>query len=143
MPRDDAGKRFVRPPDHTNSGAQAYRPLAAEAKSVIRERKAEFESLNQFVAKHFGWIVSIPGDRIVDFQCLAESQLPNQLAALGYRVEPDGMTERILPHAIQERFCRTASGELEPLTEGSTKPVVSVRTHAGLCKVAKFWFQID
>jgi hypothetical protein len=36
-----------------------------------------------------------------------------------------------LPYQIVERFVRRADGELEPVTEGSTKQVVETRTHAG------------
>jgi hypothetical protein len=98
--------------------------------------------LNAFAQKHGGWITSIPGDRFVDFQCLPGSQLPDQFPALGYKVESDGTGQRILHSAIVERFARTSSGALEPLSEGSTKPVAEVRRHAGITSVDKFWFDM-
>jgi hypothetical protein len=42
--------------------------------------------------------------------------------------------ERILPTAIVERFTVRADGELEPLTEGSTKPIAQTVRHAGISK---------
>ena len=54
---------------------------------------------------------------------LPGSPLPARLTAMGYIIEKTGMTERILPHAITERF----------LTEGST--VEQIEHHAGIVKV--------
>ncbi len=39
-------------------------------------------------------------------------------------------TERILPHAIRQKFTVGADGELEPFTEGSSKPMSVVVTNA-------------
>ncbi len=39
-------------------------------------------------------------------------------------------TERILPHAIRQKFTVGADGELEPFTEGSSKPMSAVVTNA-------------
>jgi hypothetical protein len=46
-----------------------------------------------------------------------------QLTALGYIVEKIGESQRILPHAIRQKFTIRADGELEPFTEGSPRPV--------------------
>src|ERR1700681_4780467 len=50
--------------------------------------------------------------------------------------------ERILPTAIVERFVARADGALEPLTEGSTRPLAFARTarHAvkGRAEVTRF-----
>jgi len=43
-----------------------------------------------------------------------------------------GEGQRILPHAITQRLTLTSSGAFEELTETSTKPVVQIRTHAGM-----------
>jgi hypothetical protein len=137
-----SGRRLV-PRTHLNAATSKYVQTPPEAKSVIHQRKADFEDLNHFVTKRGGWLTSICGDKIVDFQCLPESQLPDQIAALGFRVEPDGYTERILPTAINEQFVRGSDGSLEALTEGSTKPVVSTVSHAGICRVARYWFMLD
>jgi hypothetical protein len=60
------------------------------------------------------------------------SALPDDLRGLGYDVITAGDGERVLPHQIIERFSRRADGELEPFTEGSSKPVsVVVVTNAG------------
>jgi hypothetical protein len=40
---------------------------------------------------------------------------------VGYHVQEDGETERILPAGITERFARGADGTLAPLTAGSTQ----------------------
>ena len=47
---------------------------------------------------------------------------------------------RIIAGTIVERFTRRAEGELEPFTEGSTKPMVEAKTHAGIVKVKRYVF---
>ena len=44
--------------------------------------------------------------------------------------------------AIVERFATSASGEFEPLTEGSTRPVASTVTHAGIVNVSRYAFDM-
>ena len=44
---------------------------------------------------------------------------------------------------IVERFVRRADGKLEPVTEGSTKPIAETRTHAGIVKVRRCGFDIS
>jgi hypothetical protein len=48
----------------------------------------------------------------------------------------------MLAGAIVERFVRRASGELEPLTIGSTAAVADTRTHAGIVKVPRYSFDM-
>jgi len=50
--------------------------------------------------------------------------------------------ERIVPTAIIERFCLGADGQLEPLTSGSTRAVAQTVTHAGICRVKRYVFDI-
>ena len=50
--------------------------------------------------------------------------------------------ERILATAIIERFTTRGDGELEPLVEGSTKPISLTQTHAGICKVRRYGFSM-
>jgi hypothetical protein len=57
---------------------------------------------------------------------------------LGYIVEPIGPTQRILPHAIVEKFETSSSGALVTAVEGSTKPVTTRITHAGLATVVQY-----
>jgi hypothetical protein len=142
MRSDDRGHRIA-PRTHLNGATSRFVPPAAEAKDKIRERKAAFESLNAFVTKHGGFTTSISGDRFVNIDVLPGSLLPDQLRALGYRVQADGTGQRILAHAVVERFARTSSGALEPLSEGSTQAIAEVSTHAGICAVDKYWFLID
>ena len=66
------------------------------------------------------------------------SPLPALLEGQGYIVEQIGETQRILPHAIVEKFVARADGELEPLTEGSTKPIAQTVTHAGIALVFQY-----
>jgi hypothetical protein len=66
--------------------------------------------------------------------------LPDDLRKLGYLVTDAGEGERILYSAITEQFTLRADGELEPLGEGSTKPIASTVTHAGICKVKRYGF---
>ena len=71
-------------------------------------------------------------------ETLPASRVPDELRRLGYDVTETGEEgERILPTAIIERFVRRADGELEPLTEGSTRPIAETRTHAGIAKVKR------
>jgi hypothetical protein len=60
----------------------------------------------------------------------------------GHDVREIGDGERILPHQIVQRFVRRADGKLEPVTEGSTKPIAETRTHAGIVKVKRYGFDI-
>jgi hypothetical protein len=73
---------------------------------------------------------------------LPGSTLPDELRQLGYDVRDLGDGERILAAAIVERFTLTADGEFEPLVEGSTKPIASTVTHAGIVKVKRFVFEM-
>jgi hypothetical protein len=61
-----------------------------------------------------------------------------ELRAAGHDLRADGEGERILAAAITERFVVGANGEMKPLTAGSTKPVVSTVTHAGIVKVKRY-----
>jgi hypothetical protein len=58
----------------------------------------------------------------VNFGALVGSALPVQLTGMGYIVEKTGESQRILPHAVAQRFEVSSSGALVPPTEGSTKP---------------------
>jgi hypothetical protein len=53
-------------------------------------------------------------------------------------VEPIGKTQRILPHAIVEKFETSSSGALVTAAEGSTKPVTTRVTHAGIATVLQY-----
>jgi hypothetical protein len=46
----------------------------------------------------------------MQFQALPGSPLPDQLRQLGWRVERTGTSERILPHAVSQRFETSSSG---------------------------------
>jgi hypothetical protein len=46
-----------------------------------------------------------------------------------------GTSERILPHAVPQRFEVSSSGALVPVTEGSTKPTTVTVTNAGIANV--------
>lgn len=74
----------------------------------------------------------VPGAPDVTLECLPGSPLPDQLRAAGYLVTETGTTQRILPHAIEQRFVVGAGGDLELATAGSTRPISRVTTHAGI-----------
>jgi hypothetical protein len=114
------------------------RLLTSPRDETVDDRKAKFEALNEFVALRHGWLVSVPGDRDMRLQVLPGSGLPEQLAAMGYIVEWTGETQRILPHAIRQKFMVRSDGELEPFTEGSSKPVTVHVTHAGIAVVEQY-----
>jgi hypothetical protein len=75
-------------------------------------------------------------------ECLPGSGLTDELRQLGYDVRDLGDGERILATAIVERFTTRGDGELEPLVEGSTKPISLTQTHAGICKVKRYGFSM-
>ena len=83
-------------------------------------------------------MTSIPGDVEIRFDALPDSTLPQELHQLGYNVIPIGQSQRILPHAIVEKFETTSSGALAPAVEGSTKPVSTRVTHAGIATVFQY-----
>jgi hypothetical protein len=66
------------------------------------------------------------------FEALPDSGLPAALRDLGNVVEHTGQSQRILPHAITERFETSSSGALVAVVENSTKPVTTRVTHAGI-----------
>ena len=72
------------------------------------------------------------------FEALPGSPLPAQLGTLGYIVERTGETQRILQHAIAQKFETSSSGALVPATEGSTKPVTVNVTNAGIAIVEQY-----
>jgi hypothetical protein len=100
-------------------------------KPEVKERKSRFEALNDFVRSRNGWITSVAGTIDVTMECLPGSSSPDELRASGYEVTATGEGERILPTAIVE-FVTGADGTLVALTEGSTRPVTSTVTHAGI-----------
>jgi hypothetical protein len=75
-------------------------------------------------------------------KCLHGSTLPDELRKLGLDVSEIGEGERILPHQIVEKFVARADGELELMTEGSTRPITTVVHHAGIVKVQRYDFDM-
>jgi hypothetical protein len=94
--------------------------------------------ISTYISEHGGWATSVPGACEIRFDALVGSPLPAQLTALGYIVEKTGQTQRILPHAIVEKFETSSSGALVTPTENSTKPVTTRVTHAGIAIVNQF-----
>ena len=142
MRSDDRGNRIA-PRTHLNAATSKYVQNPPQAKDKIRERKARFETINAEIMSAGGWVTSIPGDRYIDFEILPGNPLPDRIWASGYDVQPAGFGERILPHSVVEYFSRSADGTLELMTEGSTKPVSSRVTHAGIARVEKFFFDME
>jgi hypothetical protein len=64
--------------------------------------------------------------------------LPDDLPKLGYVVEEIGEGERILPHAVAQKFEISSSGALIAPTEGSTKPTTVTVTNAGIAAVEQY-----
>jgi hypothetical protein len=115
---------------------QFYHP--GPLKHDVADRKDRFAALNDYITKGGGWLVSIPGDVEMRFEALPDSALPAALRDLGYIVEKTGETQRILPHAVTERFETSSSGALIVAVEGSTKPVTVKLHHAGIAIVDQF-----
>jgi hypothetical protein len=78
----------------------------------------------------------------VEMQCLPSSPLPNELRGLGYDLTEIGETQRIVATAIVQRLVIGADGEHQVLTEGSTRPMTSTVTHAGICRVQPYAFKL-
>jgi hypothetical protein len=104
---------------------------------LIAPRNPEADKRRQRF-KHGGWTTSVPGAHEITFDALPGSPLPAQLTAMGFSVEKTGESQRILPHAIVQRFETSSTGALIPATEGSTKPVSVVVTNAGVATVAQY-----
>jgi len=60
------------------------------------------------------------------------------IARLGYIVEKTGESQRILPHAVTQRFEVSSSCALVAPTEGSTKPTTVTVTNAGIATVLQY-----
>jgi hypothetical protein len=126
---------------------EIHRPLQTEIadrrrSNEVADRKASFDDLNDFVQARHGWIISIPGERIVTIEVLPDSALPAELTALGYGLTEAPAGERILASAIIEKFTMTSSGALASLVDGSTAAVAEVRHHAGIVKTRRFTFDL-
>jgi hypothetical protein len=74
--------------------------------------------ISTYISEHGGWATSVPGAREIRFDAPVGSPLPAQLTALGYIVEKTGASAS----------CR----------KGSTKPVTTRVTHAGIAVVVQF-----
>lgn len=121
--------------------ANADRDRPDQSKAVILDRKERFEQFNRLAhACGDAWLISIPGVSEITFECLPGSDFPARVQALGYELKPEGRGQRILAHAITERFGRAADGTLVPITEGSTLPVVQRVAHAGIVGVQRYSF---
>lgn len=121
----------------TLSSSAIYRPIGPRDPAV-ETRLERFKRMNAFIAARGGWVTSLPGDREIRFETLPKSLIPDDLRAIGHRVFADGDGERILPSAVQQKFVAGPDGEFVPLTEGSTRSVVHVATHAGIVRVRRY-----
>jgi len=118
--------------NHAAKDREPLKPSRPPSSSdKLADRKARFAALLKFTTARNGWITSIPGDVSVTMECLEGSDLPEQLAQLGYELIPAGETERILPVAIVEHI---------PVTEGST--ATRRVQHAGIVKVRRYTFEM-
>jgi hypothetical protein len=73
---------------------------------------------------------------------LPGSMLPNDMRQLGYDAREIGEGRRILANAITQKLTLTSCGIFEEMTEGSTKAVAEVRTHAGIARVVRYGFNL-
>jgi hypothetical protein len=106
--------------------------VAAPRQPEVDKRKQRFEALNKFISQRNGWMTSVPGDPDMTFEALPGSPLADQLRDNGYEVTEIGTTQRILPHAIEDKYVIGAGGDLELVTAGSTQPITQTVTHAGI-----------
>jgi hypothetical protein len=123
--------------DHAvNVTASSCQP--GDARVISGAGDLGFRAGREFLRARGGWTTSIPGDREMRFDALVGSPLPDQLAALGYIVEKIGESQRIVSHAVAQRFEVSSSGGLTPTTEGSTKPVKVKVANAGIATVEQY-----
>jgi hypothetical protein len=119
-----------------------YKPTRPNAE--VEGRKRRFDAINSYISMKGGWVVSIPGSDTVTFECMPASTLPAELEAAGYDLVPADPpeTSRILAAPIEVRMTLSSSGAFEEMTEGSTKPVAQIRTHAGIARVLRYSFMV-
>jgi hypothetical protein len=70
--------------------------------------------------------------RLSDRRCQPSS------ASWGYVVEKTGTSQRILAHAVAQKFETSSSRALIPATEGSTKAVTVTVTNNGIATVEQY-----
>jgi hypothetical protein len=104
--------------------------LSRDQQKELDRRKAIFAQLNRFVDFKGGWVVSVPGDRVIRIECHPGSDLPGCLEALGYRLKKVDARARLVPAATTESLTLSSSGAFQ-LAEGSTKPIAATVGHAG------------
>jgi hypothetical protein len=72
------------------------------------------------------------------FHCVEAAGGTASIVRLGYIVVKIGTTERILPHAVAQRFEVSSSCALIAPTENSTRPTSLVVTNAGIAVVERY-----
>lgn len=127
---------------HPFGGASKRLHPVSLSRPRLDDRRARFDGINRAcIAAQNAWLTSVAGDIDVAIEVTAGSSIPQRLHDLGYYLVADGRGQRIIPHAITERFTRNADGTLSPLVEGSTLPIMH-RTHAGIVEVQRFRFML-
>ena len=97
----------------------------ADTFSDAKKRQKLWEALNDYVSTAGGWIVSMPGARILRIEIPQRSPLAAKLSELGYRVLHVGVGTRLTP-----------GGTVETITAHSTQPTPIIRQHPG-------WLPVD
>ena len=86
---------------HTKPTKAAYidwrnRPYAANTGSEEKREQGErWATLNEFVRRHGGAVVSVPGTKTLRVEVPKGSPLPAKLAELGYNVSSHGTVTRV------------------------------------------------
>jgi hypothetical protein len=87
-------------------------------------------------------MTSVPGDPDTRFEALPGSPLPDQLRDNGYEVSEVGTTQRILPHAIEDKYVIGTGGVLELATAASTQPITRTVSHAGVVTTTAYQLRV-
>lgn len=96
-------------------------------RQALESRRDEFDRINRMcIGAGNAWLTSIPGDAECRLEALPDSIIPQQLEQLGYRLEDDGVGQRIIGTAIVEEIGFGARRQ--------------VRTYAGPVAVRRFTF---
>ena len=77
-------------------GSWRDKPYAKDLKAEERRQQSEkWAALNEYIRRHGGAVVSVPGNKTLRIECLPGSDLPSRLKELGYNIVERGSTTRV------------------------------------------------
>jgi hypothetical protein len=70
-------------------------PTRTEVVKVSEKQRRLWDALNEFIIAHGGWVVSVPGLKVLRMGVQQDSALPAKLTELGYQPHHCGLHVRI------------------------------------------------